>query len=326
MSDNETRLVLLQNWLDSQLDSAFRLTPLAGDASFRRYFRIFAENKTYIAMDAPPDQENCLPYIKIAQILTSQKINVPEIKAKNLDEGFLLLSDFGDNLYFRVLNNKNVDQLYDLALQELFKIQRCHSKNHDLPFFSTIITEELQRFVEWYLIKHLQLELNTKEQHLISDIFEKLISSAFDQPQTFVHRDYHSRNLMLLPNHQVGVLDFQDAVEGPITYDLVSLLKDCYIDWPISQVHNWAMRYFDFIATEKIIPNISSAQWIQWFDLMGMQRHLKAIYIFARKWHRDNNANYLPEIPRTLNYILQVTDHYPELKSFRTFLIEKVSV
>lgn len=325
MPHSQSRSVLLQNWLSSQLSGAYTLTPLAGDASFRRYFRVQTEKDTFVVMDAPPDKENCLSFIKIAKILAAQKINVPEIKAMELNLGFLLLTDFGDNLFLRVLNESNANTLYSLAMDSLIRIQSTKTENHSLPSFDSMMIEELNNFREWYLEKHLNLNLTVKDNYFFTEIFEKLIESAKQQPQTFVHRDYHSRNLMLLVNNQVGILDFQDSVTGPITYDLVSLLRDCYIAWPISQVHEWTKKYLALILSEKILNNISQEQWLRWFDLMGIQRHLKAIFIFARKWHRDANSNYLVEIPRTLNYVLQVSEQYSDLKNLRHFLMSKVS-
>lgn len=325
MPHSQSRSVLLQNWLGSQLSGAYTLTPLAGDASFRRYFRVQTEKDTFVVMDAPPDKENCLSFIKIAKILAAQKINVPEIKAMELNLGFLLLTDFGDNLFLRVLNESNANTLYSLAMDSLIRIQSTKTENHSLPSFDSMMIEELNNFREWYLEKHLNLNLTVKDNYFFTEIFEKLIESAKQQPQTFVHRDYHSRNLMLLVNNQVGILDFQDSVTGPITYDLVSLLRDCYIAWPISQVHEWTKKYLALILSEKILNNISQEQWLRWFDLMGIQRHLKAIFIFARKWHRDANSNYLVEIPRTLNYVLQVSEQYSDLKNLRHFLMSKVS-
>lgn len=322
----DQRLANLHDWLKSQLQTTdFILTPLAADASFRRYFRLVRNQQSWIVMDAPPDKEDTLPFVTIAKLFAQQGLCVPEIFAANLAAGFLLLSDLGDDLYFRILNPDNADLLYKNAIKDLLIIQSCRqNQTYHFPVFEPLMIEELQRFREWYLIKHLNLTLTDNEETLLTATFEKLVTSAVQQPQVCVHRDYHSRNLLRLTNNQVGILDFQDAVWGPITYDLVSLIRDCYIAWPNEQVEQWALNYFQLATHNGILTEKNPQEFLRWFDWMGIQRHLKAIYIFARKWHRDQNPNYLAEIPRTLTYVMNVTEKYSEFAQFRNFLRSKI--
>lgn len=328
MQTLDQRLANLQEWIEKQIQTSnFTVSPLAGDASFRRYFRVKHEQQSFVAMDAPPDKEDSLPFVTIAKIFKQHGLQVPELFATNLSAGFLLLSDLGDDLYFRVLNPENASALYHNAIRDLLIIQTCQQNQvYHFPFFDQMMVEELERFREWYLLKHLNVTLSESEEILLKNTFTKLVTSAIQQPQVCVHRDYHSRNLLQLANQQVGILDFQDAVWGPITYDLVSLIRDCYIAWPNELVEQWASHYFQQARQAGILVEKNPTEFLRWFDWMGIQRHLKAIYIFARKWHRDQNPNYLPEIPRTLNYVMTMTGKYPEFREFRNFLSEKISL
>lgn len=323
---NDLRYQQLYLWLQQQLPSILSVKPLAGDASFRRYFRVHLPNdSTYIAMDAPPDKEDCKAFIAIANILAKQGLKVPKIIAQDLAQGFLLLSDLGDDLYFKKLNSETADRLYKNAIEQLIILQHIQpTASWQYPLFQPLITEELARFREWYLLKHLNLTLTQSEELLLAKTFEQLANIAQQQPHLCVHRDYHSRNLLVLPNNGVGILDFQDAVWGPATYDLVSLIRDCYINWPHADVQQWALYYYDLAKEEKIFTNISTEQFLIYFDWMGMQRHLKAIYIFARKFRRDGSTAYLGDIPRTLDYILHASSNYQQLTEFRDLLINRV--
>ncbi len=320
------RLELLRAWL-AQLKEhkVLKLIPLANDASFRHYFRVETDRGNLVAMDAPPPLEDCYPFVAIANAWRSYAINVPEILAQNLEMGFLLLTDFGDELLLNSLSPDNAEQLYAKAIQELLLIQQV--KQHapySFPNYDTAyLMQELLFFTEWFLQKHLFLELTNKEQATLAKTYELLVNSAVSQPQVCVHRDYHSRNLML-QQQKIGVIDFQDAMWGPISYDLVSLLRDCYIAWPADKVEKWLQDYYYLACEKKFLTNVSLEQFKQWFDWMGMQRHLKAIFIFARKLHRDNNANYLTYIPRCLNYVTTVCQQYPEFSDFHTFIVERV--
>ena len=322
---HDQRQQALQQWVTQQLGrDDVALTPLANDASFRRYFRLRWDKQSLIAMDSPPDKEDCGPFVQLSNIFTQQGLHVPKIIAAELTQGFLLLTDLGDRLYFNELNKNNADQLYGIAIDSLLLLQQYRSRDHfNFPVFDNLMVEELARFREWYLLRHLQLDLTTHEETLLADSFNRLVTSAIQQPQLCVHRDYHSRNLMVLPQQQVGILDFQDAVWGPITYDLVSLLRDCYISWPQEKVQQWVKIYFEKAQNQGLLLTNTLSEFQRWFDWMGMQRHLKAIYIFARKFHRDDNSNYLNDIPRTLNYIFQVGEQYKEFQPLLKFLKEK---
>lgn len=316
------RLTELTHWLMQHFaDMPFTLHSLPGDASFRRYFRLVTTLGSYIAVDAPPKTENSVAFIQIAEAFTKLDLNVPKVLAADLQQGFLLLSDLGDTVYFHHLNNQNADSLYKLALQNLAKIQQCKL---ELPLFDDIcMRSELELFRQWVINTHLGLKLSLSEEELLKETFNYLLISATEQPQCCVHRDYHSRNLMLLSNGDLGILDFQDAVCGPVTYDAVSLLRDCYISWPKDQVAAWASYFYSLI--KPLYPLIKETDFIRWFDLMGIQRHLKASFIFARKYHRDGVSSYLKDIPRALTYIVNVCAQYPELTQFRKWLIEKIA-
>lgn len=322
----DNRQLGLQQWLETVLQTSVALEPIIGDASFRRYFRLQHAGKSFIAMDSPPEKEDCKPYIKLAQRLAKLKLNVPEILFADVNQGYLLISDLGDELYHPKLTASNADQLYSNALRDLLIIQKDYQgEQEDLPHFGWQAMEnELNLFTEWFLEKYLELKLTQAQYDILNDTYQLLLTCATEQPQTFVHRDYHCRNLMILPNEQVGILDFQDAVVGPVTYDLASLLRDCYIDWPLAQVHHWVFDFYQHLLQQKLIPTVSQETFLTWFDLMGMQRHLKAIFIFARKYLRDGNNFYLQFIPRALHYVNYVTNQYPELANFQQLLNEVI--
>ena len=310
-----TRLQQLNRWIFETIGSKdYQLEPASDDASFRRYFRLKHNDETFIVMDAPPEQENCHPFIDIAERLLAVNINVPRIIEKDLKQGFLLLGDLGESQYLNALTEENADGLYQAAIQELVLIQQ-QADTKNLPAYDeNLLLQEMELFRDWLLKKHIGLGLTVETQAMLDEVFKLLASEALSQPRVFVHRDYHSRNLMLngAAGENPGVLDFQDAVEGPVTYDLVSLLKDCYIKWPAQQVRVWANNFFAQIAGEH--PDIDAKQFMRWFDLMGVQRHLKASGIFARLYHRDGKTGYLADIPRTLSYIVDLHDEYPELQ------------
>lgn len=310
----------LEQWLGEKLPpDTFSLTPLQGDASFRQYYRLQHEGSTYIAAHSPPTTEDNAGFIKMSQAFSTLGLNVPKVLRHDSTEGFFLLTDLGDNVLFQHLNTHNVEYYYFKAFEILANIQRC---NISLPAFDHAFMEkELTNFKHWFLEKHLNLTLSESEEKILAEAFSLLLDSATQQPQYCIHRDYHSRNLMVMPDDNLGVLDFQDAMIGPVTYDLVSLIRDCYIAWPPEKVQAWALNFHqNFLKKE--IP--SSALFLRYFDFMGIQRHLKAIFIFARKYHRDGVKTYLADIPRTLNYVLEVSARYPELRAFREF-IEKLT-
>lgn len=321
------RLQQLKHWLEKDLKlPRFEIEPASGDASFRRYFRISYDSQTYIAMDAPPEKEDCRPFVSIARALYGIGLNVPKVIHEDLSQGFLLLSDLGTQLYLTELNEHTVERLYGDAMTALVTLQACGPGECQLPpYDEKLLRAEMELFREWFLRLHLRIDLSRSEHKLLDQVFPQLMASALAQVQVAVHRDYHSRNLLVDSKHNPGILDFQDAVVGAITYDLVSLLRDCYIDWPKAVVEDWVMGYHDLALQSGLIAVKDQEQFLKWFDWMGVQRHLKAIGIFARLNHRDQKPGYLPDIPRTLRYILQVGRQYSGLRDFTHFLEDRVA-
>ena len=323
----DARLEGLRAWLDELGLKVRAIVPASGDASFRRYFRVFHPEGSWIAMDAPPAQEDCGPFLAIAWLLRDIGINAPEALEVNQEQGYLLLSDLGDRRYLDELNTNTAEQLYADALDALQTLQvRGPRGDGALPAYDeALLLREMALFRDWLLVRHLGLTLSADEEALLERSFALLAAAALEQPRVCVHRDYHSRNLMVLDEGNPGVLDFQDAVIGPITYDLVSLLRDCYIAWPRQQVEAWAQAYGQRPAIRALTGEVDPESWLRWFDLMGLQRHLKASGIFARLWHRDGKPGYLPDVPRTLGYMLQVVADYPELAELDEFLRTRVA-
>lgn len=302
----------------------FALEPASSDASFRRYWRTGGQGNTIIIMDAPPEHEDCGRFADLAQELRAIGLNTPEIYAQDRANGFLACSDLGDRLYLAELDDQSADRLYGDALAALAVIQ-ARGATDGLPVYDApFLHRELEIFREWFLIRHLGLSLSPAEQAGWDRACGHLVASALEQPQVYVHRDYHSRNLMITDPPSPGILDFQDAVVGPVTYDLVSLLKDCYIAWQPERVTDWALGYLRLATRSGILPELDPARFLRWFDLMGTQRHLKACGIFARLKHRDAKPHYLNDIPRTLGYVRAVTAHYPELDDLDRLLAERV--
>ncbi|NJO17427.1 MAG: phosphotransferase [Thioploca sp.] len=311
----------LQNWLQTQLALPLvQLVPITNDASFRRYYRAVVDGTSYIIMDAPPDKENCTPFIEVAKRLQYSGLNAPRVIDYYLERGFLLLTDLGSQLYLSALTEETVEKLYTDALNTLVIMQK--TAYDDLPRYDhRLLHQEMNLFSDWLLGQHLKWVLSPIERSNLATCFELLSTTALSQPQVFVHRDYHSRNLMVVPHHNPGILDFQDAVKGPITYDLVSLLRDCYIVWPQERIQGWVRQYYSQARRASLLNQVTESQLLYWFDWMGIQRHLKASGIFARLYHRDGKPGYLKDIPRTLNYIVEASANYPEL----AFLYELVS-
>jgi len=320
------RLTQLKKWLRTQTGQDCELAPASSDASFRRYFRIELEQGSRIVMDAPPQQEDCRPFIHVAELLRCVGLNAPDVIEQDLQSGFLLLDDLGNTTYLEVLNSESVDHLYADAMSALATMQAgVDTVTSELPpYDEALLQTELDLFKDWYLEKHCDVHLNEQQLAVWKTTCETLIASALAQPAVCVHRDYHSRNLMQVDNGQnPGLLDFQDAVIGPVTYDLVSLLRDCYISWPRQQVEEWVAGFYQHASDVSIIDadKVSQQQFLQWFDLMGVQRHLKAIGIFARLLHRDGKQGYVKDIPRTLGYVLEVSQRTPALQDFYQLLI-----
>ncbi len=320
---DDLRTISMLDWLENDLLlTVTSCEPASSDASFRRYFRIKVPEGQFIVMDAPPEKENIEPFIRVAGLLARSHVNVPVILQQNLSDGFLLLEDFGSQCLLDRLNADNATILYQSALDALFKlqsytiIQECNLPGYNEP----LLQRELGIFEDWFLNEWLDIEI---PQSLWETVRTILVNSALEQPVICVHRDYHSRNLMVLEDDSPGVIDFQDAVIGPITYDLVSLLRDCYIEWPQQQVELWMADYYDRLLQAKLIA-CTPICFKRWFDLMGIQRHLKAIGIFSRLHLRDGKSGYLNDIPRTLGYVTAVCANYPELAEFSDFLKKQV--
>lgn len=317
MTPDDLRVPLLLNWLKSDLSLIINeFSPASSDASFRRYFRIHTPGHTYVVMDAPPDKENIKPFMQVAGLLHSAGVKVPAIYNHDLEQGFLLLEDFGSTCFLDILNNSNADSLYLNACNSLYQLQ-TQGISADLPRYDhAFLARELAIFEDWFLEQYLGLVI---PEQVKTSLHETVINSALEQPVCFVHRDFHSRNLMLIDPKTVGVIDFQDAVLGPVTYDLVSLFRDCYIKWPQPVIEQWLNIYFERLRLAGFI-SCSRQQFIRWFDLMGLQRHLKAIGIFSRLKLRDQKSDYIKDIPRTLDYVLTISAQYPELETLAEFL------
>lgn len=316
------RLTQLQQWLDGLSEKTYsNLEPASADASFRQYFRVTdsKDNKTFIVMDAPPDKENSLPFLQVTDLLRSVGVNAPGIIAMDIKQGFLLLDDLGNRPYLDQLNENTCEDLYIDAIDALIKMQTIDAM---LPMYDErLLQTEMDLFETWYINRHLETELDETQKKSLDKIFKLLIKNAVEQPQVFVHRDYHSRNLMFTEHDNPGVIDYQDAVMGPISYDLVSLFKDCYIEWPREKIEHWLESYLARIAPDNFIEKET---FFRWFDLMGVQRHLKVLGIFSRLNYRDGKKQYLDDLPLTLKYIVDTCELYDELQPLKK-LLEKVT-
>jgi len=313
------RLQALQDWAARQLGGdSLDIAPASADASFRRYFRVTAKGRDYIVMDAPPAHEDCRPFIAVARLFADAGVHVPQVLAQDLDQGFLLLTDLGDTTYLSALNEAGSDQgavraLYLASNDALIRIQQA-SRPGVLPDYDrTLLTRELMLFPDWYVTKHLGVDMKDAHKALLDTVFERILTNNLAQPQVYVHRDWHSRNLMVSePNP--GILDFQDAVYGPITYDLASIYRDAYIQWDEEQQLDWVIRYWEKARAARLpVPEDFGAFWRD-FEWMGAQRHIKVLGIFARLYHRDGKDGYLKDMPRVMGYLRRVCERYDELK------------
>ncbi|MEE9677863.1 aminoglycoside phosphotransferase [Pseudomonas koreensis] len=323
MPDQDVRLQHLKVWLDEQLAKLFAeqgwgtvppatLTAASSDASFRRYFRWEGDGRSFVVMDAPPPQENCKPFVDIAFLLAKSGINVPKIYAEDLERGFLLLNDLGNKTYLDVIDGENADALFHDALQALLAFQQLPMVAPLPSYDVALLRRELELFPEWYVKRELGVEFDAAQQQQWQHISELLIDSALAQPKVLVHRDYMPRNLMLSePNP--GVLDFQDAVYGPVTYDVTCLFKDAFLSWPEERVRGWLESYWQQASALDIPVQADFEDFLRASDLMGVQRHLKVIGIFARICHRDGKPRYLADVPRFFSYIEAVIARRPEL-------------
>ncbi|WP_191489625.1 aminoglycoside phosphotransferase family protein [Pseudomonas sp. FEN] len=323
MPDQDVRLQHLKVWLDLQLEKLFQvegwgtippatLTAASSDASFRRYFRWEGEGRSLIVMDAPPPRENCKPFVDIAHLLAKSAINVPKIYAQDLENGFLLLNDLGNQTYLDVIDADNADGLFADAIDALLAFQQL-PMDSELPSYDVaLLRRELELFPEWYVGHELGRAFDPAQLALWQRVSGLLIDSALAQPKVLVHRDYMPRNLMVsTPNP--GVLDFQDAVYGPVTYDITCLFKDAFLSWPEARVHGWLRDYWQRAVDAGIAVQTDFEAFLRASDLMGVQRHLKVIGIFARICHRDGKPRYLADVPRFFAYIDAVVARRPEL-------------
>lgn len=317
----DRRQQLLQQWLEQQALKCHALTMISGDASFRRYFRFVSDGQSYIAVDAPPEFENTRRFVAVAQSYQQHGVNVPAIFAQDYAQGFYLQEDLGDRLLADELTALNCQKLYQQALQILPSIQGCVASNLGaLPQFDlALLQRECHLFSHWLCEVHLQLHLSQAEQLLLQQTFAYIEKIFFAQPQVGVHRDFHSRNLLIDGQDQLRVIDFQDAVVGPVTYDAVSLLRDCYQMWADDVVEGLLQQHWQ--------QHHSQHPWAtfkHWFDITGMQRHIKASGIFCRLYHRDGKKGYLADIPRTLQHLVNVALRYPQFNAFVDFIQQRV--
>ena len=308
-----------------------RIEPASADASFRRYFRAFNNGATYIVMDAPPGKEDVRPYLKVTRLLETLGAHVPHVHQADTDRGLLLLEDLGGTHYLSRFNaGEDPERLYGDALRVLADVQvRGRDAAAELPPYDREpLAREVGLMPEWFLGRHLSVGLSGVESRMIARTFEFLVVEALAQPTVFVHRDFHSRNLMVVADRNPGIIDFQDALRGPVGYDLVSLLKDCYISWPRERVVRWVSGYRALLRSKgdagAWLSGADDTEFLRWFDLIGVQRHVKVLGVFARLWYRDGKAGYLRDLPLTLEYVRDTCTRYPELGEFGRFLEERV--
>jgi len=345
---NMSDLPCLLEWVENFVPESFRikgieqgqsmghlsLTPLNGDAGFRQYFRLNTE-PPLIAVSAPPEYENTPAFINISLCFQQAGISTPIIYAVDYQQGFLLLEDFGDQLLLPLLLSREpfseqqsfdkADELYRIVETELLKIQQIKPDMDIFPHYDQQrLLDEMNLFPQWFAEQLLGIELQGSDGEILNKTFTLLAENALEQPQVVVHRDFHARNLMLLPENAIGVIDFQDAVIGPFTYDMVSLFRDCYIRWPADYVAQRTIDYSKRAEALGIIPKVDKEQVRRWFDLMGLQRHIKVLGIFARLWLRDGKANYLNDLPLVMRYTLEQLAPYPDLKGFKDWLEQRV--
>jgi len=317
------RLQQLTDWLHQQIsDTSFNLAPASADASFRRYFRVtFNDGQTRIVMDAPPPQEDCRPFVCVAKLFDLASTHVPHIYAQDLEQGFLLLSDLGNTTYLQALEQGThaANELYGAATDALIRIQLA-SRENELPLYDeALLLREMRLFPDWYIAKHLNTTLDEKQSAKLDTVFQRILQNNLAQPRVYVHRDFHSRNLMVAdPNP--GILDFQDAVYGPITYDLVSLFKDAYIRWEEAEILDWLIRYWEKARKAGLPVHQDFADFYRDYEWMGVQRHIKILGIFARLYHRDGKESYLNDMPLVMDYLRRACARYIDLKPLLNLL------
>ncbi|WP_151777353.1 aminoglycoside phosphotransferase family protein [Acinetobacter brisouii] len=321
---NTQREQLIETWLTTVLRSdRFEISYLAGDASFRRYARVTLDHKSFMLMDAPPEKEDCAPFVRIDEFLDQHQVRVPHIVAKDLDTGFLLLEDFGDVLLSTLLNADTVDHYYLQSFKQLIQLQAIDG-TQQLPAYSyDKLMMEMRLLTDW-MFPALNIHLSEAEQTLVEQTFDLLAKAALNQPQVIVHRDFHSRNLMQLDNEtDLGVIDFQDAVIGADTYDLISITRDAYVQWSPERVYQWFEQFYNLLP-EVAKQNRSFEQFKRDADFMALQRHIKILGIFVRLFERDGKSGYLKDLPRVMWYVLTESQAYPELAEFIAFMQQRV--
>lgn len=315
----------IKNWLAGLWPGrSFAMAPASADASFRRYFRATLDDgTTRIVMDAPPANEDCRPWLHVQQLFQAAAVHVPEVLARDLERGFLLLSDLGAKTYLQVLNAENAVPLYADAIAALVRIQQA-SRPGVLPDYDAILLRrELDLFPEWFLARRHQIELGAAERQALAAVFDRILAVNLAQPKVFVHRDYHSRNLMYGDGSGAGnpgIIDFQDAVFGPISYDMVSLLKDAYIEWDEDLALDWLVRYWEAARKAGLPVAADFGEFFRDYEWMGVQRHLKVLGIFARLCHRDGKDGYLKDLPLVARYLRKACERYSELSFLRKLL------
>ncbi len=316
------RQVELQRWIESRLHvSPLALVPASSDASFRRYFRVHANGESLIAMDAPPAHEDCRAFVRVAGMMAEAGLNVPRIIADDFERGFLLLSDLGNAGYLQALNNDTADDLFRDAIDALLRWQLASKPGVLPPYDEALLTRELRLFPDWYIARHRSVTLDAAQSAALNAVFDLILKNTIAQPAVYVHRDYMPRNLMIgEPNP--GVLDFQDAVYGPITYDLASLFKDAFVSWDEARVLDWTARYWEKAKRAGLPVRADFGEFYRDFEWMGLQRHLKVLGIFARLNYRDGKSGYLADTPRFVAYVRAVAARYAALNPLLKLLDE----
>lgn len=319
---------LLSRWVADQLGctpESVKLKPIASDAGFRRYFR-FATPSQWLAVDAPPQTEDTRQFVALARYLSEYEVNTPKILAVDETKGFLLVEDFGDELLHRLLTPSTADALYREAFTSLVSLATCPDQPALIPRYDLeLLRRELNIFSEWFIAALLEYQLSAPEEAMLDKLFSALEQSALQQPQCLVHRDFHSRNLLIRRDNNLGVIDFQGALWGGCTYDLVSLLRDCYIRWPADQVSAWALNYRQTVINAGLLDaSVDAKTYLRWFDWMGLQRHIKVLGIFARLSLRDGKPHYLKDLPLVIRYTIEVAQRYAELKPFADWFCDKL--
>ena len=322
MTTTPDRATVRLAWVRQALDDeTLTLASASADASFRSYWRTHHDGRSWIVMDSPPAQEDPRPWLEIGTRLSTAGLHVPAVKACDLEQGFLLIEDLGSQLYLPALNDDTVDALYGDAMDALLRMQRDADTTGLPPYDHAFLQRELEIMPEWFLRRHLGYTPECEEWDVLESAFTVLLHNALEQPRCFVHRDYHSRNLLVVAHDNPGIIDFQGALHGPITYDLASLLRDCYIVWDRARVVGWVESYRQRLQAAQLIDvNVGPQRFRRWFDLIGLQRHIKVLGIFCRLGYRDGKLGYLDDLPRVYDYVIDVAGAYPELADFVALL------